>query len=118
MSNPAALMEQPVEVPVEPVPQAVADPRTWTRLAACAGKTHLFYAPPAERPEARAVRELKASLLCRTCPVVAPCREWAREYREYGFWGNESEESRAAAGFRVRLPNATRRARRGPNRAA
>jgi WhiB family redox-sensing transcriptional regulator len=116
MSKPVALMEQPAEAPVgppavpEPVP--VADPRTWTQFAACAGKTHLFYAPPAERPEARAVRELKASMLCRECAVVAPCREWAREYREYGFWGGESEETRAAAGFRVRLPNATRRARR------
>lgn len=121
MSKPAALMEQPVELPVRRVAEAVEDPRTWTRFAACVGKTHLFYAPLAERPEARAVRELKASLLCRTCPVAGPCRAWAREYREYGFWGGESEESRAAAGFRVRLPNATRRARRArrdPDRAA
>ena len=29
------------------------------------------------------------------------CRQWARECREYGFWGGESEEERAAAGFRV-----------------
>jgi WhiB family redox-sensing transcriptional regulator len=116
MSKPAALMEQPVAAPDGPtaVPEEtpVADPRTWTRYAMCAGKTHLFYAPPAERPEARAVRELKASMLCRECPVIAPCRAWARDYREYGFWGGESEEARAAAGYRVRLPNATRRARR------
>jgi WhiB family redox-sensing transcriptional regulator len=32
------------------------------------------------------------------------CREWARENREYGFWGGESEEERAAAGFRVDMP--------------
>ena len=33
-----------------------------------------------------------------------PCRDWAREHREYGFWGGESEEERAAAGFRVDMP--------------
>jgi WhiB family redox-sensing transcriptional regulator len=32
------------------------------------------------------------------------CRGWARENREYGFWGGESEEERAAAGFRVEMP--------------
>ena len=34
----------------------------------------------------------------------SPCRDWAREHREYGFWGGESEEERAAAGFRVDMP--------------
>jgi WhiB family redox-sensing transcriptional regulator len=120
MSPSTALAEPVVEsqVATEPEPTPLADPRSWTRFAACAGKTSLFYAPPAERPEARAVRELKASLLCRSCPVIVPCRAWAREFREYGYWGGESEDARAAAGFRVRLPNATRRARRDPHRAA
>jgi len=36
--------------------------------------------------------------------VIGACREWAREHREYGFWGGESEEQRAAAGFRVDMP--------------
>jgi hypothetical protein len=36
--------------------------------------------------------------------VLEPCRAWAREKREYGFWGGESEEERAAAGYRARLP--------------
>ena len=35
---------------------------------------------------------------------LEPCRDWAREQREYGFWGGESEEERAAAGFRVDMP--------------
>jgi WhiB family transcriptional regulator, redox-sensing transcriptional regulator len=102
----------------DPGPPA-ADPRQWAHLAACAGKTQLFYSPPAERPEARAIRELKASLICATCPVIEACRAWAREYREYGYWGGESEEARAAAGYRVRLPNSPRRSRRAdPHRAA
>ena len=76
----------------------------WTAEAACSGQTTLFFAPPGERPESRAVREAQARMVCVRCPVLAPCRAWARENREYGFWGGESEEERAAAGFRVDMP--------------
>jgi WhiB family redox-sensing transcriptional regulator len=76
----------------------------WTTDAACSGQTTLFFAPPGERPEARAVREAQARTVCMTCPALVPCRSWARENREYGFWGGESEEERAAAGYRVDMP--------------
>jgi WhiB family redox-sensing transcriptional regulator len=79
-------------------------PLPWTEHAACKGQTSLFFAPAGERPEARAVRENKAKAICAVCEVSRPCREWARENREYGFWGGESEELRAAAGFRVDMP--------------
>jgi len=79
-------------------------PLSWTGEAACAGRTELFFAPAGERPEARAVRETKARGVCAECEVLMACREWAREHREYGFWGGESEEDRAAAGFRVDMP--------------
>ena len=79
-------------------------PLTWTNEAACGGQTRLFFAPAGERPEARAVREAQARGVCAACPALAECREWARENREYGFWGGESEEERAAAGFRVDMP--------------
>lgn len=79
-------------------------PLPWTEHAACKGQTSLFFAPAGERPEARAVRENKAKAICAACEVSRPCREWARENREYGFWGGESEELRAAAGFRVDMP--------------
>ncbi len=42
--------------------------------------------------------------MCTACPALSPCRHWARENREYGYWGGESEEERAAAGFRVDMP--------------
>ena len=71
-------------------------PLSWTDEASCPGRTELFFAPAGERPEARAV--------CHTCVVMQPCRQWARENREYGFWGGESEEERAAAGYRVDMP--------------
>ena len=79
-------------------------PLAWTADAACHGRTELFFAPAGERPEARVVREEKARAVCAMCPVVRTCRDWAREHREYGFWGGESEEERAAAGFRVEMP--------------
>ena len=79
-------------------------PLTWTTEAACQGQTRLFFAPAGERPEARAVRESQARTVCASCPALLDCRDWAREHREYGFWGGESEEERAAAGFRVDMP--------------
>ena len=79
-------------------------PLAWTAEAACTGQTDLFFAPAGERPEARVVREEAARSICRSCPVLGQCREWARENREYGFWGGESEEERAAAGYRVDMP--------------
>ena len=79
-------------------------PLAWTADAACEGETSLYFAPPGERPEARTVRESKARSICMSCVVLEPCRRWAREQREYGFWGGESEEDRAAAGFRVDMP--------------
>lgn len=76
----------------------------WQSVALCSGQTDLFFAAPGERPEARARREAKARQLCHLCPVLDPCRSWARQKREYGFWGGESEEERAAAGYRVDMP--------------
>jgi WhiB family transcriptional regulator, redox-sensing transcriptional regulator len=76
----------------------------WMSEAVCLGHTAVFFAPPGERPEARELREERARSICHTCPVMTPCQGWARENREYGFWGGESEEERAAAGFRVEMP--------------
>jgi len=96
-----------------------ADARPWSRLAACAGRTTLFFSAPGEGAEARTVREAKAARLCAVCPVLAPCREWARSHREYGFWGGESEDERAAAGFRAHPPRAVRQRRlTNPDRVA
>ncbi len=79
-------------------------PLAWTSDAACVGQSELFFAPAGERPETRVLREARARAICATCEVVTPCRDWARQQREYGFWGGESEEDRAAAGYRVDMP--------------
>jgi WhiB family transcriptional regulator, redox-sensing transcriptional regulator len=76
----------------------------WVDHAVCKGKTQLFFPPRAERPQARVRREAQAKLLCQRCPVMIECRTWARENREYGFWGGESEEERHLAGYTVAAP--------------
>lgn len=76
----------------------------WRDQANCTGSTHLFFPPKAERPQARARREAKAERLCVDCDVSAPCREFARENHEYGFWAGESEEERHLAGYTVAAP--------------
>ena len=76
----------------------------WRELAACKGRTKLFFPPRAERPQARARREAQAKLLCRSCPVQSHCQRFARTNHEYGFWGGESEEDRHVAGFTVAAP--------------
>jgi WhiB family redox-sensing transcriptional regulator len=44
-------------------------------------------------------REAAAQALCAGCPVVEPCRSYARLHREHGFWGGESEDERILAGY-------------------
>lgn len=73
----------------------------WHEFAACKGHVQLFFAKKAERPEARARREAKARKLCDACPVSEQCRSWARDNREYGYWGGENEEDRYLLGYRV-----------------
>jgi WhiB family redox-sensing transcriptional regulator len=76
----------------------------WMSAAACKGLTHLFFPPPAERPQARDRREAAAKTVCQGCSVDGQCREYARSNHEYGFWGGESEDERHAAGFRLIAP--------------
>jgi WhiB family redox-sensing transcriptional regulator len=87
------------------VPVTTPNTRTcWSDEAACRGQPDLFFAPRAERPQARVRREARARRLCDACPVALACRTFARDHREYGFWGGESEEERHRAGFTVPAP--------------
>ena len=79
-------------------------PPEWMSNGFCRGKTNLFFAPHAERPQTRARREAQARLICEQCPALEPCRDYARLNREYGFWGGESEQDRACAGYAVPWP--------------
>ncbi len=84
-------------------PSADTDP-TWHADAICKGQTRLFFAPRAERPQARMRREARANQLCDRCPVSEICRSFARDNHEYGYWGGESEELRHLAGYTVAAP--------------
>ncbi len=81
----------------------------WMSDGLCRGESDLFFAPFAERPEARVRREAQARDLCSRCPSADPCREYARDNRELGFWGAESEADRATAGFAPTTPIIGRR---------
>lgn len=89
----------------------------WMSKGACVGNSDLFFAPFAERPEARVRREAKARLICETCHVVEDCRAYARGNLELGYWGGESESERAAAGYAPTTPIIGRR-KVAENRAA
>jgi len=85
-------------------PASVSEIINWGRFANCKGKMKLFFAPSAERPQARQRREAKAQKLCLLCSVQTACLQFAREHHEYGYWGGESEEQRHLAGFTVAAP--------------
>ena len=72
----------------------------WYDTAACRGKTELFFPNGHyERAHARIQRENQARAICTTCPALIACRRWAREHREIGVWGAETDEQRIAAGY-------------------
>ncbi|MDW3219258.1 MAG: WhiB family transcriptional regulator [Acidimicrobiales bacterium] len=90
---------EPAETPTGPIGST-----DWMDEASCAGHSDLFFAPFAERPEARVRREAAARVICQGCAGIAACQEYARSNRELGFWGGESESERAEAGFPPTTP--------------
>jgi WhiB family redox-sensing transcriptional regulator len=90
-------MTQPIELE-QLTPLASVE---WASRGRCRGQDpRQFHAPFGEDAADRLVRENDVKTrYCAHCEVVTPCRDWAREHREYGVWGGESEVERAAAGF-------------------
>jgi WhiB family redox-sensing transcriptional regulator len=69
----------------------------WQYRAACKGpQSHLFFAPNhIERKQERLRRERAAKAICRQCPVLEECREYALAVREqHGIWGGMNEYER------------------------
>jgi hypothetical protein len=83
----------------------------WAERGRCRGEDpKQFHAPFGEDANDRLVRENDVKTrLCAHCEVMTLCRDWAREHREYGVWGGESEAERAAAGFAPALSRLPRR---------
>jgi WhiB family transcriptional regulator, redox-sensing transcriptional regulator len=105
-----AVLNYETTIPLTIIPQPTGDvdksngDNDWTDLAQCKGRPRLFFAPRAERPEARYRREARARLVCSQCAAITECRDYARNNHEYGFWGGESEEERHLAGFSLAAP--------------
>lgn len=83
----------------ELLPGPVADSWNWQLLGACrTHNTEIFYHPDGERGRARAERERRAKAICRSCPVLAECREHALAVAEpFGIWGGMTEQERLIA---------------------
>jgi WhiB family transcriptional regulator, redox-sensing transcriptional regulator len=72
----------------------------WQYRAACKGlQSHLFFPPNhIERKQERLRRERAAKAICRECPVLNECREYALMVREpHGIWGGLNEYERRQA---------------------
>lgn len=91
---------------------------SWHDKAACKGKSEIFFGPYNERTGAKEKREALARQICASCPALLPCRDHARNFAEYGFWGGESEEERSAGGYKVSNPVIKRRMRNQKKKAS
>jgi WhiB family redox-sensing transcriptional regulator len=74
----------------------------WMAEAVCRGKTALFFPPHGEQAEARERREARARAVCLTCPVLLPCRDYARRPRSPAPGGGENDEQRIELRRRTR----------------
>ncbi|MER3521199.1 MAG: WhiB family transcriptional regulator [Acidimicrobiia bacterium] len=69
----------------------------WQARAACRGQHAYLFFPPNhfERKHEKLQREAAAKAICRTCPVIDDCREYALAIREpHGIWGGLTEAER------------------------
>lgn len=71
----------------------------WMLQASCKNKTKLFFPSGNETAAERRKLTYSAKAICRACPVVDECREYARSNNELGIWGGETEEERFLAGY-------------------
>lgn len=83
----------------------------WQHRAACREEDpELFFPVGTSGPALLKIEEAKA--VCRRCPVMGSCREWALETgQDAGVWGGLSEDERRAMSRRASRARA--RARRG-----
>ena len=69
----------------------------WQLRARCRGAdSAVFFSPHGERGRARARRVAKAKKVCRDCPVLKACRDYALASGEpHGVWGGLDSAERA-----------------------
>lgn len=71
----------------------------WMAAAGCKNKTKLFFFSGDETAAERRKLVYSAKAICRACPVIDKCRDYARRNNELGIWGGETEEERFMAGY-------------------
>jgi WhiB family redox-sensing transcriptional regulator len=75
------------------------DDDRWQRDASCRGPEAALFFPPttAETRAEREAREERAKRICRDCPVITPCLDYAIRISEpHGIWGGLNEVERRA----------------------
>lgn len=68
----------------------------WQEKSACRGMDiEIFFLPYNARNEEKRQRVEEAKKICRTCPVISECLEYALDIgEEYGVYGGMSEDER------------------------
>lgn len=81
---------------IKDVQGALVDYWDWQALGSCnTMDPEFFFHPEGERGGPRRRRIERAKRICRACPVLEDCREYALSHNEpYGVWGGLSEEER------------------------
>lgn len=68
-----------------------------SEVPACRGMdTTLFVGPDGEVRADREFRETEAKSVCRTCPLISECLDWAVSNTEIGIWGATNDDDRKA----------------------
>lgn len=80
----------------------VSNSEFWMNEASCRNDdlADLFFHAENERGLAKESRDRQAKTVCRTCPVMSSCLDYALKHQEpYGVWGGLSEDDRRAMGL-------------------
>ncbi len=70
----------------------------WQEDSACRQYDNvLFFGEDGESELEKQARESRAKAVCRSCPVLEPCLEFAMETNQkYGIWGGLNDKERAS----------------------
>jgi WhiB family redox-sensing transcriptional regulator len=70
----------------------------WQEEGLCRGYDNvLFFGDEGESELEKQARESRAKSICKTCPVLEPCLEFAMETNQkYGIWGGLTAKERAS----------------------
>ena len=70
----------------------------WQEQGLCRGYDNIvFFGDEGESELEKQGRETRAKAICKTCPVLEPCLEFAMETNQkYGIWGGLTAKERAS----------------------